>query len=281
MTGEIHPRRLWRHYETIHAVTYFAEESRAAAAGAGMKGFWMGYFGFRAAPLGAVGPGAVQATFANFAPVLVQRAIPDAWSFADPAALLAARSDSAATALRRLVPGIEEVAAGMIADLGVAASGEDLTGRPLYAANLEVDVPEDPVAALWQHCTSLREHRGDGHISALVAHGMSGVHGHLLQVATGVVPADRLREARGWTEAEWTSASDALIGSGLLAADGSLTDAGRERKQAIEQTTDHLAAGPWVALGDRLVGVEAMLAQLADAIRSSGTIPQPNPIGLS
>ena len=53
-----HPaRRLHHRLETIHAVTYFAGESRQAATDIGLKGFWMGYFGFRAAPLGPVGAG--------------------------------------------------------------------------------------------------------------------------------------------------------------------------------------------------------------------------------
>lgn len=52
-------RELWQRVETIHAVTYFAPESHAAAKAAGLKGFWMGYFGFRAAPLGAVSAGAL------------------------------------------------------------------------------------------------------------------------------------------------------------------------------------------------------------------------------
>jgi hypothetical protein len=43
-------RDLWIRAETIHAVTYFAEESRAAARELGMQGLWMGYFAFRAAP---------------------------------------------------------------------------------------------------------------------------------------------------------------------------------------------------------------------------------------
>ena len=55
MTTSDDVRALWVRVETIHAVTYFADESRAAANSCGMKGFWMGYFGFRAAPLGAVG----------------------------------------------------------------------------------------------------------------------------------------------------------------------------------------------------------------------------------
>ena len=55
-----------------------------ALADAGTKGFWMGYFGHRAAPMGAVSPGVVEATFFNFAPSRVQRAVPDVFEGLDP-----------------------------------------------------------------------------------------------------------------------------------------------------------------------------------------------------
>ncbi len=100
-------RQLWQRIETLHAVTYFAPESQAAAKDAGLRGFWMGYFGFRAAPLGAVTAGVVEATFANFEPGMVGRAIPDAWSFASPADLVTVRAEAAALALRRLSPTID------------------------------------------------------------------------------------------------------------------------------------------------------------------------------
>ena len=45
-------RRLWSRLEPIHAVTYFSPEARSALGKAGYKGFWMGYFAGRAAPMG-------------------------------------------------------------------------------------------------------------------------------------------------------------------------------------------------------------------------------------
>ena len=86
-------RRLWSRLEPIHAVTYFSPEARAALADAGYKGFWMGYFAGRAAPMGPVGPEIVFATFYNFSMAHVSRAIPDAWTFAPPSAALEARQE--------------------------------------------------------------------------------------------------------------------------------------------------------------------------------------------
>ena len=273
-------RALWRDFETIHAVTYFAEESRTAATDAGLKGFWMGYFGFRAAPMGAVEPGVVQATFANFAPTMVERAIPDAWHFAPPAALLPVRAACAAAALRRLAPSAAAVATRVVPVLDAVVAAGDASGRPLFAANRDLARPDDPVSALWQCCTSLREHRGDGHVAALATAGLSGLDAHLLQVAVGAVPADRLREARGWTEVEWDDARDALVEAGVLDAGGGLTAAGAARKARVEDATDLLAAVPWAAAGEDAEAVAADLAIVADEVRAAGGVPFPNPIGL-
>src|SRR6516165_10171203 len=94
-------REMWHRLEVINAVTYFAPECRDAPERLGLAGFWMGYFGCRAAPLGPVGPGVVEATFFNFHPDRVRRAIPDAWGRAEPGALVAARAEAAGSALRR------------------------------------------------------------------------------------------------------------------------------------------------------------------------------------
>ncbi|SFK99243.1 helix-turn-helix domain-containing protein [Geodermatophilus ruber] len=48
MTSPASARRLWALGEPLHALTCFAEESRAAAEAAGLRGFWQSYFALRA-----------------------------------------------------------------------------------------------------------------------------------------------------------------------------------------------------------------------------------------
>lgn len=278
-----HPaRRLWHHLEMLHAVVYFDRSVTEALQGLGLKGFWMSYFAGRAAPLGAVGPGPVEATFYNFAPGLVRRAIPDAWRFAEPVAVLDARSTAAAASLRRLVPGIEAEAARIVPLLSSAVRQARPDGRTLFAANQQLPLPQDPVAALWQCATSLREHRGDGHVALLVAHDLSGVECHQLIVATTQVGDDDLRSARGWSDQEWDGAKATLARRGLLEADGSPTAAGSELHEELERRTDELA---WQPFADGLTEAGAdllplLLEPLAAQVRSSGIFPFPNPIGL-
>lgn len=279
-------RALWRAAETLHAVTYFASESHQAAADAGLRGFWMGYFGFRAAPLGAIDAPVVEAVFANFAPAMVRRSIPDAWSYASPSRLCEVRATAAAAALRRLVPDIEDIAEASNDQLAAVTAAAAPLGRPLFAANAALDLPDDPVERLWQLATTFREHRGDGHVATLVGEGLDGPSAHLLHATGHGTPDDVLQPNRGWSDDEWARALARLVDRGLLTDDEltgrALTDRGRVVRERIELATDELAAVPIDrALGDHerdtiLQALRAAARHVAD----SRTIPFPNPMGL-
>lgn len=280
-----HPaRRLWATLETLHDVTYFAEGVRPAGMALGLRGFWMTYFAFRAAPLGPVPAGPVVAAFAGFYPAMVGKALPDAWSRTTPQACLDTRAEVSTAALR--AAGVDPAACQQAASLlRPVAAAADPTGRPLFAANAAVQPPDDPVGELWQLTTTLREHRGDGHIAAMVTEGITGLQAHLLQVADGRFPEALIRQARGWPDEDWDAAAEALRGRGLLTPDPSpaLTDAGRAVLEAIEAHTDDRAwTGGLAMLGEH--GAEEVIALLrpsVDAVIASGMLPQINPAGLS
>ena len=211
-------RRLWALGEPFHALIYFADECRGAGAAAGLTGFWQTYFAFRAAPLGAVGPAVVTATFYNFAPSFVDRRVPAVWAATSPAGALDARLAGIDGAVRRVLgedwPGSAEAAEA--ADLArTAAAATDLPGRPLAAANTAVPMPADPHLALWQALTTLREHRGDGHNAALLQREVDGVSAHVLAVAAGRSTREALLRARGWDDAAWDDAVERLTAAGL------------------------------------------------------------------
>ncbi len=273
-------RHLWMRYETIHAVTYFAAEAAQAAKDAGLKGYWMGYFGFRAAPMGAVSAGVVQATFANFAESRVRRAIPDAWSFASPDSLLLARRTSAAAGLRKLDDRITETAEHAVPLLEKMVSACDGLGRPLFAANAALELPDEPVERLWQLCTTLREHRGDGHVIALAAEGISGPEAHILLLTEQGLPEDMFVLARGFEQDEWEAAKEKLTMRGLL-ADGRLTAEGTSLRARVEGLTNNLADPPLDSTtAQELARLTETLERCARAINDSGLIPIENPMGL-
>ncbi len=281
-------RAMWKLFEPLHALTYFADECLDEFRAAGLKGFWMGYFAGRAAPMGAVTPSVVDATFFSFNPDRVNRALPDAWSFATPDRVLAARLAGVDGAYRRifgvdgekagLAPGAMAEAAALARS---AVEGLTIDGRPLAAANVALPWPDEPHLALWQATTVLREHRGDGHLAALVAAGLDGRQALVTMAATGTVPKEMLQAARGWDDAAWEESTDELIERGWLEEDGTQTSAGTSARQDIEDLTDLLAAEPWQRLGDdNAESLRAVLTPLARAIAAAGSVPLPNPIGL-
>lgn len=277
-------RRLWELIEPIHAVTYFSAACQDAMTEVGMKGFWMGYFAARSAPFGAAAPALVEATFYNFSPTLVRRALPDAWARATPADVLTARSAAAAIALRQLAPEADEYARRALPLLESAAGAARCDGRPLAAANQALAAAADPVERLWQATTTLREHRGDGHVAALVAADLSGLEAHVLLSATvvGAATPERLQQARGWTPDQWDVAVDALRSRGLLDDGGAATAEGHLLRVGVEASTDDIA---WQPYRDGLTDtgldlLRTVLRPLATVVRQSGLIPFPNPIGL-
>jgi len=273
-------REWWRCLETVHAVTYFAPESREQFRAAGLRGFWTGYFAARAAPLGVVGPSVVTALFFNFHPAMVERSIPEAWERTDPARALSARRAGAAVALRRVEPAADP-SAGQLADLlARVVDRADGSGRALFSANRALGRSDDPVEDLWQACTSLREHRGDGHVAALTVAGLDGCEALVLFAISEGLSSDLFTANRGWSVDEWESARRRLEARGLVAG-SAISPTGREARRAIEERTDALAAPPFDALDD--AGAAVLfdgLRSLATTVADAGIVPFPNPMGL-
>jgi hypothetical protein len=274
-------RALWQCVEPYHAVTYFTEEARAAFEEIGLRGFWRGYFAGRAAPLGAVGPGVIVATFYGFHPDFVARAIPGVWSIVSPDDAVDARQYGAGRALTRLFD-VQDAAIARAARLVLQATdGCDPFARPLFAANADLAWPSEPHVALWHGCTLLREHRGDGHIAALYAADVDPCEAHVLRLAVSGVDRESIAPYRGWDDDDWSAAADRLTERGWLDDDRAITPTGIDAHTAVEADTDRMAQGPTRALGEDGLGeLLGIMRPLAAALASSGTIPFPNPIGL-
>jgi hypothetical protein len=243
-------RRFFDRFEPVHAVTYFAPEARAALDELGYRGYWMGYFAARSAPLGTVPPEVVTAIFHNFAPQRVAKALPAAWQIAGPEAALRARQDSAVAALRRYGLKEDENISAAAELAGKAARHATVDGRPLFAANRALPWPDNPLAALWHATTLLREQRGDAHVAVLTAAGISGRESNVLHAAADRVPRDYIARTRDYDDTEWRHHEQRLAERDLLNDDGSLTAAGRELKDHVEASTDALGLSALEALSD-------------------------------
>ncbi|MFF8566304.1 hypothetical protein ACF06N_15220 [Streptomyces albidoflavus] len=276
-------RRMWHLLEPLHAVVYYAPEAyeEAAALGYGTAERWPAYFAWRAAPLGPAGAAETTAAFHSFSPDMVARYVPESWRIAAPDAVLAARTRAVTRTYAALLgpdpdaPDLAEAAtlARRVAEAAVPAG-------PLSAANAALPWPADPAAALWQAATVIREHRGDGHLSALHEAGLDPVESLVSFAAIGAAPPE-VFASRGWTPAAWEAARTRLAARGLVDGAGVATEAGRELRARVERRTDELAAAPWRALsgGERERLAEAVGALWVAAI-GSGLLPGVNTLGI-
>jgi hypothetical protein len=272
---------MWHLFETIHAVTYFAPQSRRAAADLGLEGYWAGYVVLRSAPLGRVHPALVTAAFHGFAPRRIEKVLPAAWDRVRPEDAIETRARAAGDALRAVLPD-EDTASAAADAVTAAAAGADTAGRVLAAANASLPPREEPYERLWQATTTLREHRGDGHVAALVAADVTPVESHLLKIASGESPEESLRLGRAWDDEHWLAGARRLRERGWTDAAGALTDAGRTARDEIERRTDLAASGPWEAIGQAATArAAALLRSFAEAVAGSGVVPFPNPVGLT
>ena len=263
--------RMFELVEPIATVTFSTVPDEAFLA-LGMRNYWDGYFAGRAAPLGRAPAGVVHAVFYNFADGEVARHIPWVWGKTTPEEAIAVRERSSTAALRQMIgevadsPGLVRVA-----DLTTrAALSAPTEGRALYAGLRALDVPEEPVARLWHAATLLREHRGDGHNAALVAHGIGGTEAHVLLALSLGMRAEEFGRIHHLPKAQLAAVVDGLRGRGLVDAAGGFTDAGREVKARIEALTDELAAPAYDVLSpDELDELIAGLAPIAAAVKAA------------
>ncbi len=260
--------RMFELVEPIATVT-FSDVVNEAFLALGMRNYWDGYFAGRAAPLGPAPAEVVHAVFYNFADGEVARHIPWVWTKITPQEAITVRERGSAAALRQMIGELADSPALVrAADLATRAAVSATTeGRPLYAGLRALDVPEEPVARLWHAATLLREHRGDGHNAALLAHGIGGTEAHVLMAVSLGMRAEEFGRIHHLPRARLTAVVDGLRGRGLVDAAGGFTDAGRATRQRIEALTDELAAPAYDVLSaDELDELAAGLEPIAAAV---------------
>ena len=263
--------------EPIHAMIYFTPYFLPAYEAVGLRGRRMGYFASRAAAMGPVPADVVIATFFNFNPDLVRRAIPAAWALARPEAILGARLSAVDSSLREAwgdgVGSAEVAEAAELAKVAALAAVQWPHGRPLFGAHAQLPWPAEPHLALWHAQTLLREFRGDGHVALLTTAGLTPVEALVTHAAAGSVTDAALRMSRAWGDEDWAAGVASVRARGWL-ADGDelmLSEEGRAFRQDLEARTDELAVGAWAALGpDGCARLTELALPLAQAVIDSG-----------
>jgi hypothetical protein len=269
-------RRIHRAAEPIHGMIYFSPHGADCYAQVGITHQRMTYFASRSAAMGPVPAETVIATFFNFSPTVVRKAIPAAWEIATPAQVLAARLEAVDRSLRQAW-GDESGSAQVreAADLARRAADRASNrpeGRPLFAAHASLPWPAAPHLVLWHAQTLLREYRGDGHVALLLTEGLDGRGALITHAATGSIPAEALRTSRGWSGPEWAAGMERVREQGWLAESPglALSEAGQRRRQSIENRTDELAVYPYEAIGeDGCTRLRELTAPLSAAVMAA------------
>ncbi|AWS48638.1 hypothetical protein [Streptosporangium sp. 'caverna'] len=258
-----------------HRFIYFAPEAVEEAAKLGVTDRGPAYFAFRSAAMGAVPWQVALAAFYNFSPRSVQP-MTGVWDAASPEQWQAARFVVADRSLRR---GGVRLTADRIAEarslIDRVVAGADYAGKTLAAANASVALPSDPLVALWQQITVLREWRGDAHLVVLADNRLGPCDCTVIQTATGRLPTVLMRATRQWDDEEWAAATARLVARGWLNADGTVTDAGTAAREQIEVETDEHCAALWAPIGDAGARrLASLITPIDDAFTAAGTYGQ-------
>jgi len=262
-------RRLRDALEPIATQGWWSRAASERVAALGL-GFFDGYVWGRAASLGTPPAALVVSTFGVFDPVVLSAIYEQAVTVASRDDVLEARAAGAAESLAAMVPA--EQAEAIAAPLLEALQSVDGLGRPLFSALRALPVPESPHGRLWRAAELVREHRGDGHLAAVVASGID-------LLAVNVLTELWLGFAPGEYSATRMLGPD-LVGDGLaeleragLVADGALTDAGRTCRDELERDTDRSQHHLVEALGDQLDPVVARAEAISAAIVAARSFP--------
>ena len=276
-------RAMFQVYEPIVLTGSGAPELQTICKQLGLSEHRMSYYAVRAAALGRVAAEVVSATFYHHTVEMVSPAIPLAWSIASPERIVAARFEAVDQALRRLLP--QQIESAEVVEavelVREAMVGCSIAGRPLFAAHAALPWPSEPHVALWHGLNLFREHRGEGHTSAVMAARLTPEQtAPLLIAATG-----EARDGRSWRWPDdvWNQAVAELQERGWLDDAGGLTDEGLAARTRIEEETDGLALGPWLQLGkERTHRLWTLLRDLLQVILDQNGLPRlRTPIGLS
>src|SRR6185437_552161 len=221
-------RQMFELFEPIGLIPYSAEEPNETMFALGFTDYWDTYFAGRAAPLGLVPAEVVDALFYNFAPGEMARHIPKVWRTTTPGAAIAARQAGCVKALRRILA--EHVGtpsfARTTALLVKAATSAPHVGRPMYAALRAIPVPDDVVGRLFHAAALLREHRGDGHIAALMVEGVDGLEAHALFALDMGMPAENFGRIHHLPAPQLAAVVGGLRDRHLIGDDGWLSEQG-------------------------------------------------------
>jgi hypothetical protein len=269
VTGGSPARRLRDACEPIAMHAVWSRVTNERLAGLGLE-FLTSYVGGRGAFLGNPDGAVVAAAFAWFEPGLVAGLWDTARSTVPLDQLGAARDEATVDSLRSVLAGEDvSTAADLLADAATTADG---MGRPLFSGVRAAGRPQDPLHRLWWACGLVREHRGDSHVAAAAAAGLSAVE---MNIATELwigMPLLSYTGTRGWSADAMQDGIARLERRGWLRG-GALTEEGRAARSGLEHATDDQEQSITDALGGRLDDLCDQLNDWGERCIEAGSFP--------
>jgi len=229
------------------------------------------YFASRGSLLGQVPGEVIAAAFGVFSAGVVVPSVRLAWTRTDAETIRAARADGAVGQLQRLIGDRPDGIERALELLQRAAAVLPINGRHLAAGIAALDVPDDPLAAVWHVGDFLREYRGDCHNAAWVAAGLTATDIGMLTELSWGMPLRSYSRTRGWSADEFDRSEHRLRDLGYLDGEGSgahLSQQGRHAREQIEVATDDQMRPALDALGDDIGELFAIVAPWGETIRA-------------
>jgi hypothetical protein len=216
----------------------------------------------RAAAMRTDNPAVVWSAFFNPHPDVIHRLVPSSFEITSFGAILTAQTAALDEPFAKVAGLMDPSDLRELAELCRTASEtacHHCEGRPLFAGLASLPLPAGDHLMMWHAARLLREHRGDGHIAALVVEGLGRVDALVVHAAMMPGFADGLRRSRRWGVDDWNASMVSLRQRGWLTDDDepTFTDEGRARREWIEDRTNELAAVAFDDIGN--AGVERLI----------------------
>ena len=227
------------------------------------------YFTSRGSVMGQVRGEVVAAAFGVFDPKVVVPAVARGWELTDAETICDARDAGALGQLERIL-GPDPDGRARVEELLVRASdGLRIGGRPLAAGVSALPDPDHPLGVIWRRGDLLREYRGDSHTAAWIDAGLDAPQIGLLTELFWGLPKRSYARTRGWSDADFDAAVEALAARGLVTDDGGFTDAGRDLREGVEARTDEQVRPVLEALGDDVEELIELLLPWGRSVRAA------------
>ena len=238
------------------------------------------YFTSRGSLLGQVPGELVAAAFGVFNPAAVVSSVTFGWTKTDAPTIREARQNGAVAQLRRLLGPEPDGTSAVAAGLARAVEACRPEGRPLFSGVISAPVPADALGRVFVYGDALREFRGDAHTAAWTSAGLDAVEIGLLTERYWGLPSKSYVRTRAWSDDQLNDGLDRLRSAGLI-DETSLTAAGREFRERIEQATDDQTAPFMHVLGSEARTLTEILTSWAAVVRAGSGYPSNGPQDLA